>query len=75
MNAILEEWAIAPVTGGRTSPDELDKLSLDKASEIVKKKARKREIDQAVQDRILECRSWGGKGEEIIIHLSYGEKS
>ena len=46
---------------------------MDKASENAKKEARKREIDQAIQDRILECRSWGGKGEEIIRYLMQRE--
>jgi hypothetical protein len=51
-NAITKEWVMAPVTGGRTSPDELQN-KLDNAVKDAKKDAEKRKASRLnfVQDR------------------------
>jgi hypothetical protein len=46
MNVSTEEWVMSPVTGGHTSPDELQKLFLDEARENAKKEAEKRKASR-----------------------------
>jgi hypothetical protein len=61
-NVITEEWVMAPITGGPTSPDELQK-KLDEAREEAKKKAEQRKASRLnfVQDRF-----GGGSWDSIL---------
>jgi hypothetical protein len=46
MNAVPEEWAMIPVNGGRTGPDELKRFFLDEARENAKKEAEKQKANR-----------------------------